>query len=50
MVVSPYRIRSNFRMAKFTKITGLQAFRKNIFENQRKLTMPRLRRYGANDR
>ena len=28
-----YRIRRNFRMAKFSKMTGLQAFRKNIFEN-----------------
>ena len=28
-----YHIRRNFRMAKFSKMTGLQAFRKNIFEN-----------------
>ena len=27
-----YRIRSNFRTTKFTKMTGLQAFRNNIFE------------------
>ena len=31
--VNSYRIRRNFRMAKFSKMTGLQAFRKNIFEN-----------------
>ena len=34
---SYYRIRSNFRTTKFTKMTGLKAFRNNIFENQRKL-------------
>ena len=34
-----YRIRSNFRTTKFTKMTALQAFQNNIFENQRKLTI-----------
>ena len=37
-------------MAKFIKMTGLQAFQKNIFENQRKLTTPRLRKRSINGR
>ena len=47
-LITVYRIRSNLRTTKFTKMTGLQAFQKNIFENQRKLTI--YMKYDANDR